>query len=115
MDFGLRLKKNIKPLTNGLDKIMKLNPVTFDWDEEIVPDLARKYPHMVGLIAQEVKEVVPEVVYKTLVNSVKNGKEKGRVYNRVLYENLVAHLIDGMKEQQKQIEDLKQRVFELEN
>ncbi len=111
----IRLKKNIEPLTNGLDKIMKLNPVTFDWNETIVPDLAGKYPHMVGLIAQEVEEVVPEVVYKTLVNSVKDGKEKGRVYKRVLYENLVAHLIDGMKEQQKQIEELKQRVSELEN
>ncbi len=111
----IRLKKNIEPLTNGLDKIMKLNPVTFDWDETIVPDLAGKYPHMVGLIAQEVEEVVPEVVYKTMVNSVKDGKEKGRVYKRVLYENLVAHLIDGMKEQQKQIEELKQRVSELEN
>ena len=110
----IRLKKNIEPLTNGLDKIMKLNPVTFDWDETIVPDLAGKYPHMVGLIAQEVEEVVPEVVYKTMVNSVKDGKEKGRVYKRVLYENLVAHLIDGMKEQQKQIEELKQRISELE-
>ncbi len=111
----IRLKKNIEPLTNGLDKIMKLNPVTFDWNETIVPDLAGKYPHMVGLIAQEVEEVVPEVVYKTLVNSVKDGKEKGRVYKRVLYENLVAHLIDGMKEQQREIEELKQRVSELEN
>jgi len=111
----IRLKKNIEPLTNGLDKIMKLNPVTFDWDEEIVPDLAKKYPHMVGLIAQEVEEIVPEVVHKTMVNSVKDGKEKGRIYKRVLYENLVAHLIDGMKEQQKQIEELKQRVSELEN
>ena len=62
-----------------------------DWDETIVPDLAGKYPHMVGLIAQEVEEVVPEVVYKTMVNSVKDGKEKGRIYKRVLYENLVAH------------------------
>ena len=111
----IRLKKNIEPLTNGLDKILKLNPVTFDWDEEIVPDLAKKYPHMVGLIAQEVEEVVPEVVYKTTVNSVKDGKEKGRVYKRVLYENLVAHLIDGMKDQQKQIEELKQRISKLEN
>ncbi len=111
----IRLKKNIKPLTNGLDKIMKLRPVTFDWDGEVVPELHKKYPHMVGLIAQEVEEVVPEVVYKTLVNSVKDGKEKGRIYKRVLYENLVAHLIDGMKEQQKQIDELKQRVLELEN
>ena len=111
----IRLKKNIEPLTNGLDKIMKLNPVTFDWDETIVPDLAGKYPHMVGLVAQEVEEVVPEVVHKVLVNSVKDGKEKGRAYKRVLYENLVAHLIDGMKDQQNQIEELKQRVSELEN
>ena len=111
----IRLKKNIEPLTNGLDKILKLNPVTFDWDEEIVPDLAEKYPHMVGLIAQEVEKIVPEIVCKTMVNSIQDGKEKGRSYKRVLYENLVAHLIDGMKEQQKQIEELKQRVSELEN
>lgn len=110
----VRLKKNIEPLTNGLDKIMKLNPVTFNWDEEIVPNLAEKYPNMVGLIAQEVEEVVPEVVSKTIVNSVKDGKEKGRSYKRVLYENLVPLLIDGMKEQQKQIEELKQRISELE-
>ena len=111
----VRLKKNIEPLTNGLDKIMKLNPVTFNWDEEIVPNLAEKYPNMVGLIAQEVEEVVPEVVSKTIVNSVKDGKEKGRSYKRVLYENLVPLLIDGMKEQQRQIEELKQRISELEN
>ena len=111
----IRLKKNIEPLTNGLDKIMRLNPVSFNWDEEIVPDLAKKYPNMIGLIAQEVEEVVPEVVYRQKVNSIKGGKQKGRTYKRVLYENLVAHLIDGMKEQQKQIEELKQRVSELEN
>ena len=97
-----------------MHKILKLNPVTFDWDEEIVPDLAEKYPHMVGLIAQEVEEIVPEIVCKTMVNSIQDGKEKGRSYKRVLYENLVAHLIDGMKEQQKQIEELKQRITELE-
>lgn len=111
----IRLKKNIEPLTNGLDKIMRLNPVSFNWDEEIVPDLAKKYPNMIGLIAQEVEEVVPEVVYRQKVNSIKGGKQKGRTYKRVLYENLVAHLINGMKEQQKQIEELKQRVSELEN
>lgn len=111
----VRLKKNIEPLTNGLDKIMRLNPVTFNWDEEIVPNLAKNYPNMIGLIAQEVEKVVPEVVYRQKVISVKGGKQKARTYKRVLYENLVAHLIDGMKEQQKQIEELKQRVSELEN
>ena len=70
---------------------------------------------MIGLIAQEVEKVVPEVVYRQKVISVKGGKQKARTYKRVLYENLVAHLIDGMKEQQKQIEELKQRVSELEN
>lgn len=110
----IRLKKNIEPLTNGLDKIMKLNPVTFNWDEEIVPNLAKKYPNMIGLIAQEVEDVVPEVVGGDLVSAIKDGKEKGRSYKRVLYENLVPLLIDGMKEQQKQIEELKQRISELE-
>lgn len=106
------LKKNIEPLTDSLDRILNLNPVSFNWDEDIVPNLAKDYPRMVGLIAQEVELVVPEVVCKTKVN-IKG--DKSREVKRVLYENLVPLLIGSIKDQQQQIEELKQRILVLEN
>jgi len=108
----ITLKKNIEPLTNSLERILNLNPVSFNWDEDIVPNLAKDYPQMVGLIAQEVELVVPEVVCNTKVN-IKGDKSKG--VKRVLYENLVPLLIDSIKDQQQQIEQLKQRISVLES
>ena len=55
-----------------------------------------------GLIAQEVNEVVPEVVAK-----LSNGKMG------VAYQNLVALLIEGIKDQQKQIDQLKKQIQEI--
>lgn len=105
------LKKNIEPLKNSLSRILNLRPVSFNWDEEIVPTLAKEYPQMVGLIAQEVEEIVPEVVGRNKIN-IKGDKSKE--VKRVYYENLVALLIDSIQEQQKQIEKLEQRITELE-
>lgn len=108
----ISLKKNIKPLTNSIEKISNLNPVSFNWDEKIVPELAKNYPDMIGLIAQEVEEIVPEVVCNT---DIKTADNKKKTVKRVLYENLVSLLIDGMKEQQKKINDLENRISRLES
>ena len=56
-----------------------------------------------GVIAQEIEEVLPEVVTER-----KDG------YKAVKYEKIVALLIEGMKEQQKEIEELKERINQLE-
>lgn len=50
-----RLKKNIEPLGPMLDKVMKMNPVTFEFKKE--PGIV-KY----GLIAQEFEKIIPELV-----------------------------------------------------
>ncbi|AEP10670.1 tail fiber domain-containing protein [Micavibrio aeruginosavorus] len=54
-----RLKKNIEPLKNeyGLDAIMQLKPVTYNWKEK--PDDSRK---SLGFIAQDVEKIIPEIV-----------------------------------------------------
>lgn len=52
-----REKDEIRQLDRGLDHLIKLNPVSYQWKKQ--PEKGVKY----GLIAQEVKEVVPEVVY----------------------------------------------------
>ena len=74
-----RLKKNIKPIEGALDKVTKLVGVEFDW--------VNTDKKSIGVIAQQVEEVVPELVH---TNS------KG--YKSVSYGNLVALLIEAIKE-----------------
>jgi len=99
-----RLKENIKPIENALEKINQINGVNFDWtDEEIERRggvdgyFVRK--HDVGVIAQEIEKVVPEAVAT---------RENG--HKAVRYEILVPLLIEAIKEQQQQINDLKKRI-----
>jgi hypothetical protein len=93
-----RVKENIHTIDNALDKVNNLRGVYYTRiDSE---DKQRK----VGVIAQETLEVLPEVV----------GKDTDGMYN-VAYGNITALLIEGMKEQQTQIEELKQLVNKLIN
>jgi hypothetical protein len=98
-------KKNIEPLQNSLSKVLNLRGVSFDWNEAVVPQRAKEESRQVGLIAQEVEKVVPEVVKDEFVES--------QSLKSIKYENLVALLIEGMKEQQEQINQLKETVQEL--
>ena len=101
-----RLKENIIPIENALEKIDKLNGVEFDWTEEYMqehigddPDanlLVKK--HDVGVIAQQVKEVLPEVVVER-----KDG------YLAVRYEKVVPLLIEAIKELKNEINELKNK------
>lgn len=83
----IRLKSNILKIDNALDKISQLNGYTFTKNGE----------RLTGVIAQEIVEVLPEAVIEH------DG------YLSVSYGNLVGLLIEAIKEQQKQIEDLKNR------
>lgn len=91
-------KKNIKPLSNSLDKILSLNGVSFDWNEAIVPRKAKTEGKQIGLIAQEVEKIVPEVVSTEIVEN--------QDLKSVNYALLTSLLIEAVKEQQKQIENL---------
>jgi hypothetical protein len=102
-----RLKNNIRTIEDALNKIMKLNPVEFDWLE-----LAPHYDtykelgqlHSIGFIAQEVRAIIPEVV---------DLKENG--YYSIDYPKLNALLVEGIKEQQVFIEELEKLIQDLEN
>jgi len=89
-----RLKDNITTLDNALSKVLKLRGVEFNMKNERVHD--RK----IGLIAQEVEKVLPQVV------SEDKTEDK---YKAVSYANIVALLIEAMKEQQQQIDELKNK------
>ena len=95
-----RLKDNLIKIGNPLDKLSQLNGYEFDWivNQEIHPNEG----HDVGVIAQEVEKVIPEIV---------ETRESG--YKAVKYEKMVPLLIEAIKEQQKQIDELKDEIMEL--
>jgi hypothetical protein len=97
-----RLKENVKPLDNALDKINKINGVEFDWidgKDEHGNSVHSNEGHDVGVIAQEIEEVLPEVV---------TTRDSG--YKAVKYEKIVPLLIEAIKEQQQQINELKEKL-----
>lgn len=115
----VRLKKDIQPLENALNKVLQLQGVSFKWNEDLWRDKAQENPEgEIGVIAQEVEKIVPEVVrefeifpkYYEKNEEIANQK---MMIKGVKYENLVALLIEGMKEQQKQIDDLKEQIKKL--
>ncbi|HNA17747.1 MAG TPA: tail fiber domain-containing protein, partial [Ferruginibacter sp.] len=89
-----RLKKDIQPISQGLEGILKLNGYTYHWK-----DKNRDNELQVGVLAQEVKKIYPE-----LVKENENGELS------VNYMGLIPVLIESIKEQQKQIDELKKRV-----
>jgi hypothetical protein len=89
------LKQNISPLEGSLDKIMALQGVNFDWKEG--------EDKQIGLLADDVAKVVPE-----FVQFEKRGRKKKAV--ALQYSKMVALLIEGMKEQQNEIDELKKLV-----
>ena len=91
-----RLKDNIKPILNPLDKIKLIGGYEFDWNEQ-----SKNEGHDVGVIAQEIEEVLPELV------STRNDGYKG-----VKYEKITALLIEANKELLNRVEELEKKLTE---
>jgi hypothetical protein len=94
-----RFKKNITPLNNSLEKLMQLNGVEYEMRVSEFPDRYFKPGKQIGLIAQNVEKVIPEAVEQIM------GDYKG-----VDYAKLIPLLIESIKEQQKQIEEMKRLI-----
>ena len=86
-----RIKTNIKTIENALDKTLLLRGVEYN-DFRFEPD--KKH---IGLIAQEVELIIPEVVGENEMDNIKC----------ISYGPLVGLLIEAIKDQQKQINELK--------
>lgn len=93
----IRFKENIEPIGDALEKINALSGFTYTMKGD---DSGREYA---GVSAQAVQEVLPQVVAED---------DDGKL--SVAYGNMVALLIEGMKDQQKIIEDLEMRIEALE-
>jgi hypothetical protein len=91
----ISLKENILPLESSLDKVLQLKGVSFN--KKDTPELKE-----IGFIAQEVEAVIPELVSET---------EDG--IKTVSYSRVTAVLVETIKEQQAQIDELKELVLKL--
>ena len=86
-----RLKDNVTPIGSAIDKINQIGGYEFDWNNS-----SEHSGHDVGVIAQEIEKVLPEVVV-----------DRDTGYKAVRYEKIVALLIQAIKEQQLQIDELR--------
>lgn len=93
-----RLKENITPIANALDKVKALTGVEFDWKEE-TKDVHGYEGHDVGVIAQEVQAVLPEAV---------RTNDSG--YLSVRYEKMIALLVEANKELASRVEELEKKL-----
>lgn len=96
-----RLKHDIQPSLYGLAEVLKMQPVTFLYNNDT------NNVRQIGFIAQEVKQIIPELV---------DGKEGDLSKGETLgmgYGNISAVLVNAVKEQQKQIAALSATVAEL--
>lgn len=93
----LRYKNNVRPISNALSKLQLLNGVTYRMNTTTFPEWQFDTTMQYGLIAQDVEKVFPELVKKI--------DAKG--YKGLDYVKLVPILIEAIKEQQQQINELK--------
>jgi len=89
----ISLKDNITPIPNAIDKVLQIRGVTFNRND------IEDNPRQAGVIAQEVEKVLPEVV----------SEDKDGIKS-VAYGNMVSLLIEAIKEQQEQINMLKEKL-----
>ncbi|MEL6969628.1 MAG: tail fiber domain-containing protein, partial [Bacteroidota bacterium] len=87
-DSDRRLKSNIQTIPNALDKVVKMRGVTYQWKD------GREAGDRMGFIAQEVEPILPEVV------------DHEKDHYTMQYAPVTALLVEAIKAQQKQIENL---------
>jgi len=88
----IRLKENIQKIDNPIDKIVRIEGVTFDWKSDNKSSM--------GVIAQNIEKVLPQLV---------NGDDS----KTVNYNGIIGLLIECVKTQQEQIDNLNRRLDDL--
>lgn len=105
-----RLKENIEIIPNALDKVLSLRGVTYQ-PNSIAESFGYKKDNQVGVIAQDVKKVLPEAVkpapFDLIIFEDVEMSRSGENYMTVQYEKLVPLLIEAIKELNNEVQKLK--------
>jgi hypothetical protein len=92
----IKLKENIKPLTNSLDKILQIEGVSFDWKEDTNEAKMVKLKEDIGFIAQQIHSVVPELARIDENSGIMAVRDRG----------IIALLVEAVKELNAKIDKL---------
>ena len=93
---SIRFKKNVQPLESPMDTLSKLNGVSYDWKDTGKKDY--------GFIAEEVGKVLPEIVEWSADSEYANSMD---------YIRIISFLVEGVKEQEKKITDLQNKLVDM--
>ena len=96
----MRLKTKIGDIENPIGKIQALSGFYYE-PNEVAESYGYEKERRIGLSAQDVKEVIPEAITDAAI---------GDGYMSVDYAKLVPVLVEAIKEQQKQIDELKAKL-----
>jgi hypothetical protein len=110
----IRLKKNLNKIESPLDLISKVNGYTFQWNDLAPVEKRDKTEY--GVIAQEVESAGLDLLirdYVRPINGTGGDDTPPEVWKSVQYEKFVPILIEAIKEQQEQIQSLKQEIDSL--
>lgn len=100
----IKIKEDIKSINNALEKVLKVNGVTYNLKPEMLKSSSISKEKMYGLIAQELKETFPELV----------NQDDSTGFYSVNYDGMIPILTEAMKEQQTFIDEQESRIVSLE-
>ena len=104
-----RLKENVNPLKYGLDELLKIQPVSYDWKLD-------NRGSDIGVIAQDLLEIIPEVITKTeMIGDTRKWFEENYPNEEpfkygVDYAKLTLILINSVKELEERVRKLEKDV-----
>ena len=98
----IRLKENIKPLQNSLEKVMKMRGVEYDWKEGTDEYETTRLRHDIGFIAQEIGDIISD-----LVRAGDDG------YLAIRDRGIPAILLEAIKELKAELDETKKELKEL--
>ena len=98
-----RLKENIIEISNPLDKIKQIRGIYYDWKENVKEKgfYPNRKKNEIGMIAQEVEKIIPQAIEPAPFNND---------YKTIKYDRIIPLLVECIKDQQKQIDELKNKL-----
>jgi hypothetical protein len=102
----IRLKTNIEKIPDVLDVLDELEPVKFEWKDDVEEGIEKKH---IGLIAQEVEPHFPELIYEGTTRDTEETTYKG-----LNYAGLTPILLKSIQELSSKVNELQEKIEELE-
>lgn len=108
-----KLKENVEDMDNSLTKVLKLNPKKYDYKIKEFAQMNLPKGKRFGLIAQDVETVFPELITEITepdTSEIPEPNKKLNTFKAVDYVSLIPILVQAIKEQQQEINDLRRIV-----